>query len=201
MKLLAAIYLFIGLSASVFGQEDDSWREASQEVKDSIDAIGMSTYASDKAKLREPIDNEVHRINSLDLDSTYLDFPDLSTEGGELHVYKYDGQIVKLELRLFGETYQAQLLFYLRNGKLFSMEGRHTKYNAPITSDEFSMEDSKEDQFWTIFKNRELLDYQLLGDCGAPWQPEFIKSENEKYISIFDNCMNAIETSSSEALE
>lgn len=202
MRRLYFIFITLACASTwTFAQTDESWREATQEVKDSINAIGMSEYASNKAKLREPIDNEVERINASDLDSTYIDFPQLSTEGGELHVYRENGEIVKIDVSLYGCSQQAHISFYVKNGELFSLEETNTKYNAPITADEFSLEDSKEDHILAIFRDRKLIDYQVRGDCGAPWEEEFIASESAKYISMYDTCMDAIEASTSESQE
>lgn len=69
-------------------------------------------------------------INSYE--KSMVDYPDESTEGGEITFYKKNGKIDLFKVAYYGETGNMKFSFYFRNNELFFVFQETENYSVPI---------------------------------------------------------------------
>ena len=163
--------------------------------------LSVNEYLTVKLK---PIRANFKRINST-TNWASVDTKELSesTEGGEAKFYYQNGQIEKIIVRQFGETFQKLTEYYLLNGDLSFVFEKSYKYNRPIYYDSaamkenndaeaFDFEESEIQEDRSYFENGKLLHKIESGDCGAPFATEYLLSEQKRIKTNFDKLIELV---------
>lgn len=138
------------------------------------------------------------RINSI-TNWTSIDTEELSesTEGGEAKFYYQNGQLEKIVVRHYGETFQLLTEYYLLNGQLsFVFEKRH-RYNRPLYYDTTAMKENNDTEAFdfdkseiiedrSYFENGKLLHQINNQDCGSPFADDYLLEEQKRIKEDFD---------------
>jgi len=103
------------------------------ELRETLPVTEDSQESSADSRV-EQIEKQIGQLNKHS--ELYLDtipYMDQSTEGGEIRSsYNPLGELVKLEVFLFGEMAKGIEVFYLKQNKLFFYVNQEYKYNRPI---------------------------------------------------------------------
>ncbi|MDH4474333.1 MAG: hypothetical protein QE487_17135 [Fluviicola sp.] len=123
-----------------------------------------------------------------------------SSEGGYVCFYYLNDKIEKIVERNFGETGQAISEFYILGGELSFVLKRSYNYNRPIYWDSTQMKESNDTEVFDFEKSEILEDRSyfikgqmvhaiISGDCGAPFNQEFLDQEGKQIIEHFNELM------------
>lgn len=117
-----------------------------------------------------------------------------STEGGYVCFYYLKDKIEKIVERNFGESGQAISEFYLLNGELSFVLERSYHYNRPLYWDSTQMKESNDTEVFDFekseimedrayFINGKMVHAVVSGDCGSPFNQEYLDEEGKRLKS------------------
>lgn len=157
--------------------------------------------ASEQELLIKPIRENFKRINAITRWTSIVK-KDLweSTEGGTATFYYSNGNLEKIVVREFGETYQLLTAYYLLKGQLsFTLE-RNYRYNRPIYYDSTAMKENNDTEAFDMgkatitvirgyFSNNRLIhashsDTTPLPPGDLPGKQAELKAGFEKYLRL-----------------
>lgn len=140
-----------------------------------------------------PIRANFRRINSIKKWSKVVQ-KDVyqSTEGGYVCFYYLNDKIEKIVERNFGESGQVISEFYLLDSELSFVLERSYHYNRPLYWDSTQMKESNDNEVFDFekseimedrayFINGEMVHAVVSGDCGSPFNQEYL-DEEEKHL-------------------
>ncbi len=113
-------------------------------------------------------------------------FLENSTEGGEAVFYYLKDSLIKIKTINFGEMGQKRTSYYLNSGELFFVLEEYIQYNQAIYIDsaDFIMNEPMNDS--SFFENGSLIDQKNNQDCGAPFDPIYLKGEEKRIKKDFE---------------
>lgn len=151
-----------------------------------IKSFAKSKTISTIKEIKKEYINIVNTLNSLD--KSKYELSQLSTEGGEVEIYKnIDKEIRFAHLMLFGEMYKIEYNFYFKNSMLFFVYSTKIEYNQPIYSEGFDLDKSTKKVNRYYFINEEL--ERWLDDKGYNVdnnQEKFINAQKELLSLVRD---------------
>lgn len=212
MKLVLYMPILLNVffvSCSSGNQESNIKNETAiataDSVSDEYDSLKESTATEDipaneyMAERLKPSRANFKKINSIS-NWRSVEVKELreTTEGGEARFYTNNGDLQKIVVRQFGETFQKQTEYYLLDGKIsFVIETSH-KYNRPIYYDSSAMKANGDDETFNLtkakiiedrsyFEDGKLLHQLSNQDCGAPFEEEYLQQEQKRILTNFRN--------------
>jgi hypothetical protein len=156
MKTICIFLILIGLNNSVFSQKT---------TEEKISEIRI-WYAE--------INSGIEKLSK-----TIFDYPDESTEGGEIILYKNENKPVLLKVVYYGETGNMKYSFYFRNEELFFVFQEIEKYSVPIYVETNERDIVKEENRYYFYCNKMIKWIDSKKQTRTTDHPEFIQTETE----------------------
>jgi len=151
--------------------------------------LPVNEYLTEELK---PIRANFKRINSIS-NWTNIKTKDIweTTEGGEAKFYYLNGQLEKITIHHFGETFQKLTEYYLLNGELSFVFEKSYQYNRPIYHDSAAMKEMNDTETFDIEKSeiiedRSYFDHGKLihqissQDCGSSFADSYLIKEQKR---------------------
>ncbi len=206
---LTAAFLFFSCESTV----NVGNREVSNENADTsllvesynvIDPV-VNEYLKDELA---PIRANFKRINSIDIKDWSLVLEkelNETSEGGEARFYYWNSKLEKIVVRRYAETGQSLSEFYLLNGELSFVLERTCNYNRPIYYDSTMMKENDDTEAFdpqkaetledrSYFSKGKMIHAIASGDCGAPFNQEYLDMEEKRLKSQLTILTNMVET-------
>lgn len=166
------------------GQDSVLLKESSNE-----DDLSVNEFLTNSLK---PIRTNFKRINSIiKWDSVIKRDLEKTTEGGEASFYYSKGQLEKIIVQQYGETFQQLNEFYLLNGLLSFVLEKSLKYNRPIYYDSAAMKEYNDTEIFDIkksemiedrsyFENNRIIHQLNNRDSVTAFSNDYLKKEKEQ---------------------
>lgn len=174
----------------------------SKKIFNQLD-LQVNEYLTERLK---PIRANFKRINSIS-NWTTIKTKDIleTTEGGEAKFYYLNGQIEKITIRHFGETFQLLTEYYLLKGQLSFVFAKSYKYKKPIYYDSISMKENNDTEVFdfeksdvvedrSYFDNGKLLHQINSQDLGSPFADNYLVEEQKRIKSDFEKLIKLVAT-------
>jgi hypothetical protein len=189
----------VGACNSSVVNTKDTNKKIENVTKDTLIVEDGSEYMFEKLN---PIRTYVKKIDSIK-EWTLVIKKDiyLTTEGGEVIFYNWNGKLKKVKTTEYGETFQKHSKYYLNNDTLLFVYEKVIKYNRPIYHDSTSIKELGDNEVFdfdesliieteSYFENGKLIRSLDNQDCGAPYNEEYRNDERKRIFKEFKELKN-----------
>lgn len=165
ISVILFFILFLSLPKVVSGQEQEYMKTELNSIREQVKQINSIPWTN---------------VTKIDLSET--------TEGGEITLYEYNGNINKITIQEFGKMAQSTDEFYLIDSIMIYAFEQLIEYNVPMYYDStraakdevtewFNLEKSKFTEERSYFLNGKLIRQVNNQDCGSPFSEDYLMNE------------------------